>query len=112
MLADRIQPGRALAGLAAVAVASPLTAKVADHLAGQPSLCPLFMVTGVPCPSCGGTRAVLHLAAGDVAAALAANPGVTVFAGVVGALVLAGILPLREILGVAKPPEPVAHFSR
>lgn len=112
MLGDRIVASRALAGLTAIAVVSPVTARVADHLATQPSLCPLFAVTGVACPSCGGTRAVLHLASGDVAAALAANPGVTLFAGIVGVLVLTGLLPWREILGVAKPPGPVAHFSR
>ncbi|MFM8625470.1 MAG: DUF2752 domain-containing protein [Actinomycetota bacterium] len=103
---------RAIAAVLAAALASPVTSRVADHLATQPSLCPLLAVTGVPCPSCGGTRAVLHLAAGDVGAAVALNPGVTLFAVVVGALIAAGIVPWREILGVAKPPAPVAHFSR
>lgn len=101
---------RTFAAALAAALASPVTSRLADHLATQPSLCPVLAVTGLPCPSCGGTRAVLHLAAGDVGAAVASNPGVTLLALVVGALIAAGILPWREILGVAKPPDPVAHF--
>lgn len=101
---------RTFAAALAAALVSPVTSRLADHLATQPSLCPVLAVTGLPCPSCGGTRAVLHLAAGDVGAAVASNPGVTLLALVVGALIAAGILPWREILGVAKPPDPVAHF--
>lgn len=36
--------------------------------------CPLREITGIPCPTCGGTRALSHLAAGDWSAAVAANP--------------------------------------
>lgn len=36
--------------------------------------CLIKNVTGIPCPSCGSTRSVLNLAAGDVAGALLANP--------------------------------------
>jgi hypothetical protein len=32
---------------------------------------------GVPCPSCGSTRSVVHLANGDLFAALAMNPLIT-----------------------------------
>ena len=45
--------------------------------------CPLFEITGLPCPTCGGTRAALALARLDPGAALQANPLV-----VVGALLL------------------------
>lgn len=107
-----MRPDRIFVGVVAAAAASPLTARVADHLATQPSLCPLYAVTGVACPSCGGTRAMVHLLAGDPVAALSSNPGVTLFAVVVGLLVLRGILPWERILGVAKPPGAVAHFSR
>lgn len=106
-----MRPDRVLAAVAAAGLASPITARVADHLATQPSLCPLFAVTGVPCPSCGGTRALVHLVAGDPVSALASNPGVTLSAVLVGALILAGILPWARILGVAKPEGAVAHFS-
>jgi len=40
--------------------------------------CPLRETTGVPCPTCGGTLAAVHLASGQWAAALRANPLVTV----------------------------------
>jgi len=44
-----------------------------EHLAR----CPLRNATGVPCPTCGGTHAVLALARGDLPAALRENPLVT-----------------------------------
>jgi hypothetical protein len=47
--------------------------------------CALKTVTGVPCPTCGGTRAATHLAHGDVLAATAANPLVSL--GLMAALV-------------------------
>ena len=37
-------------------------------------LCPLRRVTGIPCPMCGSTTAVLHLARAEPLQALAANP--------------------------------------
>jgi hypothetical protein len=40
--------------------------------------CPLFELTGLPCPTCGGTRAALALARLEPGAALQANPLVTV----------------------------------
>ncbi|HNW94116.1 MAG TPA: DUF2752 domain-containing protein [bacterium] len=43
--------------------------------------------TGIPCPSCGATRACLCLLRGDVAGALAFNPGV-----VLGGVLLAAYL--------------------
>jgi hypothetical protein len=43
--------------------------------------CPLRALTGVPCPMCGMTTAATGLAAGDLHAALAANPFVLVLAG-------------------------------
>lgn len=37
-------------------------------------ICPFRHLTGIPCFTCGGTRAVLALARGDVHAAFAWNP--------------------------------------
>jgi hypothetical protein len=88
---------------AAVVIASPATRWVADQLSHQPSLCPLFRVTGVACPSCGGTRAGLFLLAGDPLAAVKANAGVTVFLLVMAALTAGGLLRPAELLGVVKP---------
>jgi hypothetical protein len=38
------------------------------------TVCPLLMLTGVPCPFCGGTHAGIDLARGHPAAALRASP--------------------------------------
>ena len=38
------------------------------------TLCLLRAVTGVPCPFCGGTTAMVQLGRGDLGAALAASP--------------------------------------
>jgi len=43
----------------------------------MPPACTLRAVTGVPCPTCGGTRATLALASGDAALAFRYNPLVT-----------------------------------
>lgn len=40
--------------------------------------CPFHALTGLPCPSCGATRAALALLRLDVAGALAFNPGAVV----------------------------------
>lgn len=42
--------------------------------------CPLRDVTGLPCPTCGGTHVALALAAGRLAEAWRANPLVTAVA--------------------------------
>ena len=110
MRAERL----ALAALGVVAT-SPVASRLADHMATAPSLCPSQILFGVACPSCGGTRAGLHLLAGEPLEALAVNPGLTVLALALGALVLAGRLrwhDLAEWLGVAKPELPVADLRR
>lgn len=95
-------------GLAGLVLASPVTARVTQVVAEQPSLCPLLRLTGIPCPSCGGTRATLHMLAGEPMAAWQANPGVSLFVVVAGLLALAGIITPWGLLGVANPREPVA----
>jgi Protein of unknown function (DUF2752) len=46
--------------------------------AGLPTpLCPLHAVTGLPCPTCGSTRAASALVHGHLTAALAWNPLMT-----------------------------------
>ena len=106
---------RALLAAAGVLAVSPIASRLADHFATAPSLCPSQVLFGVACPSCGGTRAGLHLLAGEPFEALAANPGVTLAALSVGAMALAGRLAWADIahwLGVAKPEDPVADFRR
>ena len=73
------------------------------HLDRLPiALCYVKVLTGLPCPSCGSTRALGRLFALDVAGAFAMNPLATF-----GALVLAAwavadlaLLPRRRALGV------------
>jgi len=36
--------------------------------------CPFRTVTGIPCPSCGTTRSLVHLAHGDIADSFILNP--------------------------------------
>jgi hypothetical protein len=84
---------------------------MAEQLAHQPTLCPLLRFTGVPCPSCGGTRAGLLLLAGDPVAAFRMNAGLTVFALALGVLTCVGIVRPSELLGVANAPEGVAECS-
>ncbi len=58
----------------ALAIASaPLAPTLARALPG----CVFHALTGVPCPACGSTRAILALLAGDPRTALAFNPLVT-----------------------------------
>jgi hypothetical protein len=64
-------------------------------------LCPLRMLTGVPCPLCGMTTAATGLASGDLGAALAANPFVLMLAGFT--LVMAVLMAARVIGWVAPP---------
>ena len=77
---ERALPRRATLAVAAgsaaaLAVACVMSPTSATH--GQ-VICPFRLVTGLPCPGCGMTRAGVFLMHGDLAAALAANPFVLV----------------------------------
>jgi len=48
-----------------------------------PTICPIALVTGVPCPGCGMTRAASALIRGDIALALDYHPLIPLIAGVV-----------------------------
>jgi hypothetical protein len=61
-------------GAVSALVLAPVLARVAPFVPG----CPFHALTGVPCPGCGTTRALLALVRGDVPAALAWNPAATV----------------------------------
>jgi len=64
----------------------------AGRLAGAvPVFCPFELLTGVPCPGCGMTRAILSLISGNPSDALLYNP----FCFFLLALVTASILPRR-----------------
>ena len=97
-----------LLGLAGVVLVSPFTQRLANFLNHQPSLCPLQRITGIACPSCGGTRAGLYVLSGDLVSAIKVNAGVTLFVIVVGALVATGHVVPAQVLGVANPYNRVA----
>ena len=56
-----------LAATAVVALRDP-------HVAGSYGVCPLYALTGLWCPGCGGLRATNDLAHGDLAGAWSMNP--------------------------------------
>jgi hypothetical protein len=97
-----------LLGLAGVVLASPVTQRLADYLSHQPSLCPLQRITGMACPSCGGTRAGLYVLSGDLVSAIKVNAGVTLFLIVVAGLTATGHVVPAQVLGVANPYKRVA----
>lgn len=89
----------AAAALSAV-VLRPFWLLIAPVLPG----CPLRTLTGVPCPTCGSTRAGLALLHGDILGALQLNPLATL-AGL--AFLLGGVLaPLWVGLGRKVPDLP------
>jgi len=67
--------------------------------AGLPTpLCPLHAVTGLPCPTCGSTRAAIALVHGDLATALAWNPLMTlVMIGAALYVLYAAVVVIRNI---------------
>lgn len=88
-----LSPGRsALARL--TVVASSLLALA--WLPRPHTMCPFLMLTGIPCPFCGGTHAGIDLGRGHPAAALRASP-LAVF----GALALI-ILPILRTTSLAE----------
>jgi len=72
-------------GAAGATVAAALLLRDPHH-SGSWGNCPFLLVTGQPCPACGGLRATRDLLTGDWWAALSSNAYVvlTVVAGVIG----------------------------
>lgn len=60
--------------------------------------CVFRHLTGLPCPTCGGTRATLALAAGHPVRALALNPMVAVGYIVLGTVLLALLAGRRDMI--------------
>jgi len=76
---------------------------------GLQAPCLLRLLTGIPCPFCGMTSAATSLAAGEPAAALAANPFVLALVAFTG---LMAVLIAARALGLARPPRPWAPARR
>ncbi len=72
--------------------------------------CPLHALTGIPCLTCGATRAAIALAHGEPAAAFALNPlaAAAIVAGVPGGLLAPAWVALRAPL----PPMPATGRLR
>jgi Protein of unknown function (DUF2752) len=79
---------------AAIAALSFLAARFLPLLA-LPYACPLRALAGVPCPTCGMTHAFVHLAHGELRAALRASPAGAALAA------LAWLLPPLDLLRLA-----------
>ncbi len=62
----------AAVGLAGVGVLALLRLRD-PHGSGSYGFCPSLVLTGLPCPGCGGLRAVNDLTHGDLAAAVSSN---------------------------------------
>ena len=62
------------------------------HGSGSYGYCPSLLLTGIPCPGCGGLRAVNDLTRGDVAAAISSNVLVVALVAVLGVAWLAWVV--------------------
>lgn len=58
------------------------------HESGSYGFCPFLLLTGQPCPGCGGLRAMNNLTHGDVIGALSSNAMAVVLLLVMGAAVV------------------------
>ncbi|AXG77336.1 DUF2752 domain-containing protein [Streptomyces paludis] len=100
-----------LATLAGIGAAFTYVGLVDPNESGHYPVCPLFALTGLYCPACGGLRSAHAVAHGDLAAALGDNAlaviGYAVFA--VGWVVW--VLRARRGLPAGIPRQPVYWWS-
>jgi len=78
--ARELDQERLWVSLALACVAILALGQVSSQFEIPVPLCPLKHITGIPCPTCGGTRALRALGHGAVVAALRWNPLVTIAA--------------------------------
>jgi hypothetical protein len=89
---------------AVVAAATVVLALRDPHTTGSYGACPLYALTGLWCPACGGLRATHDLARGDLAGAWSMNPAWVLAVPVVVALW--GRLVVRRAQGRSVRPAP------
>ena len=63
-----------VAGVGVATAVLSLAARTVDGFESGPIVCPFRLVTGLPCPFCGSTRAVGAVLQGDLVGSLALNP--------------------------------------
>ena len=69
-------------------------AQLGLNLAGLPGwVCPIRAATGVPCPGCGLTTAILQLLKGDVAGSLQTHAFAPIFLAALALMLVALLLP-------------------
>jgi hypothetical protein len=66
------------------------------HVAGSWGHCPFLALTGLPCPGCGGLRAINDLTNGDLHGAFASNAMAVVLAATLGVLWLTWLVRYRR----------------
>jgi hypothetical protein len=88
---------------AVIAALSFLVARFVPVLA-LPFVCPLRALAGIPCATCGMTHAFVHLARGEVAAAVGASPLGALLAA--GAWLFAAVDLVRVAVGLPLPVPP------
>ena len=66
------------------------------QLAGIPTICPFKVLTTIPCPGCGLTRALVLFAHGDWAQAIAFHPLAPIFYAALWLALIAGVLQMQK----------------
>lgn len=101
-------PGRTGPALQAIGLSGVLGAGAFLALSSLrlPLICPLRLITGVPCPLCGMTTGTVAVLRGDLESALSANPFSVPFVGAV----IVGIFFKFKSVFTERPPWPAARI--
>lgn len=93
----RVQKGMVALCGGSIGAAFVLAGLGGGHAVAGPVLCPLRLLTGIPCPACGLTTSFTEMAGGNLAAAWAAAPiGPVLFVLFAAMALVAAVLLLRR----------------
>jgi len=95
-----------VAPVAAAAIGAAAAALIRFNPLGLFHSCPLRIVTGIPCPACGGTAAVKALLRGDMRDAVIASPLVALVAVGLGVAAVAALLAIPWAHTIQRLPRP------